>query len=296
MHPTPPLRLAGAFLGLPFAFACQSTEPAFESQDQIVDVDAPPRANPAAAPMVHDDSTDSVFEYLVARYDADDDGALTEAEYTRKESQFDKWDRDGDGRISAQDFERDDDDAGGRPRPGMEAMMARRMVARYFQTDDDAGLTARTEARDALASVYDGSGGEPRDGRVSEEEFRCAMEARRREVPGDGQRSVQRAMGDADPWETIAGVVDGDGDGTLSAAELDAFYALLDTEEIDYRGWDEPRQGGGRSARAEDEPDGAREGERAPDFTLSSPDGETTATLSDFAGVRPVALIFGSYT
>ena len=38
------------------------------------------------------------------------------------------------------------------------------------------------------------------------------------------------------------------------------------------------------------------EGVLAPDFTLSSPDGRETFTLSSFAGEKPVALIFGSYT
>ena len=34
----------------------------------------------------------------------------------------------------------------------------------------------------------------------------------------------------------------------------------------------------------------------APDFTLKSPDGKTTITLSSFQGKKPVALIFGSFT
>lgn len=34
----------------------------------------------------------------------------------------------------------------------------------------------------------------------------------------------------------------------------------------------------------------------APDFTLKSPDGKTTITLSEFRGKKPVALIFGSFT
>ena len=41
---------------------------------------------------------------------------------------------------------------------------------------------------------------------------------------------------------------------------------------------------------------GPSEGSRAPDFTLTSLSGDAEATLSDFAGDRPVALIFGSYT
>src|SRR5262249_10039373 len=34
----------------------------------------------------------------------------------------------------------------------------------------------------------------------------------------------------------------------------------------------------------------------APNFTLKSPDGKTTITLSDYKGKKPVALIFGSFT
>ena len=49
------------------------------------------------------------------------------------------------------------------------------------------------------------------------------------------------------------------------------------------------------------EPGSVSQGEPAPDFTLPWLPGsggglETTLTLSDHFGVRPVALIFGSYT
>lgn len=37
-------------------------------------------------------------------------------------------------------------------------------------------------------------------------------------------------------------------------------------------------------------------GDLAPDFELQDPSGSTQVRLSDFRGVRPVALIFGSYT
>jgi hypothetical protein len=42
--------------------------------------------------------------------------------------------------------------------------------------------------------------------------------------------------------------------------------------------------------------DRLKEGDRAPDFTLKSPDGKQNITLSDFRGKKPVALVFGSYT
>ena len=37
-------------------------------------------------------------------------------------------------------------------------------------------------------------------------------------------------------------------------------------------------------------------GDPAPDFTLSSPDGKTTMTLSSFKNKKPVVLVFCSYT
>jgi cytochrome oxidase Cu insertion factor (SCO1/SenC/PrrC family) len=43
-------------------------------------------------------------------------------------------------------------------------------------------------------------------------------------------------------------------------------------------------------------PDRIKEGDVAPDFTLKSPDGKKTVTLSSFKGKKPVALVFGSYT
>ena len=40
----------------------------------------------------------------------------------------------------------------------------------------------------------------------------------------------------------------------------------------------------------------AKEGKTAPDFQLKSLDGESEVKLSSFAGKKPVALFFGSYT
>jgi hypothetical protein len=42
--------------------------------------------------------------------------------------------------------------------------------------------------------------------------------------------------------------------------------------------------------------EGPKLNDPAPDFTLKSPDGKTTITLSDFKGKKPVALIFGNFT
>lgn len=50
------------------------------------------------------------------------------------------------------------------------------------------------------------------------------------------------------------------------------------------------------AAMREYAPRAPRAGDAAPDFTLLSPDGARSVTLSSFAGVSPVVLVFGSYT
>jgi thiol-disulfide isomerase/thioredoxin len=49
-------------------------------------------------------------------------------------------------------------------------------------------------------------------------------------------------------------------------------------------------------AQAGRHPETLREGDAVPDFTLHSPDGKQTVTLSALRGKKPVVLIFGSYT
>jgi thiol-disulfide isomerase/thioredoxin len=49
-------------------------------------------------------------------------------------------------------------------------------------------------------------------------------------------------------------------------------------------------------AQAGRHPETLRQGDAAPDFTLRSPDGKQTLHLADLRGVKPVVLIFGSYT
>lgn len=49
-------------------------------------------------------------------------------------------------------------------------------------------------------------------------------------------------------------------------------------------------------AQAQRTPDQTRAGERAPDFALATLDGKGEVRLADYRGVKPVVLIFGSYT
>ncbi len=262
---------------------------------------ATPVAN-TRAPIATSPEITTTWVYLKDRYDADGDGIVTAAEYDRREGQFDRWDRDESGTLTDADFERGQRGSGGSGRGNSMSMgKTRRTLARYFQDDDDAGTLPLTEAQAAFV-VYDGSDGTTPDGLVIEGEFTCSMEDRHREVPGDDSPMVQRAMGEDSAWANLIGGLDSDKDKALSADELENFYVkVMNTNTIDYSGWS--AQGAPRRARptrtdgrAAADDLAAQEGQKAPDFTLASPDGDTTATLSQHVGSKPVALIFGSYT
>lgn len=273
---------------------------------------APLLRTAAVAPIATDPAVDNVFAYLVQRYDRDGDGAVAMTEYDRTDSQFARWDRDSDGRLTAADFERRSGGAE-RQRGGAGSTAApatgtattgrtRRTLARYFQADEDVFTLPTEEALEAFA-LYDGSDQSAQDGRISEGEFTCAMQERARVIPGDDSEDVRQAMGDAAPWQHLVDGLDRDRDGLIAEAELKRFFAEnLRGRAIDYRETAAERP---RRARRPDAQGGsstagdslaAQLNERAPDFTLESPDGTQRATLSSFAGKQPVALIFGSYT
>ena len=52
----------------------------------------------------------------------------------------------------------------------------------------------------------------------------------------------------------------------------------------------------GHKRQAELDRQAPKVGDMAPDFTLFDVNGANPATLSDFRGQKPVALVFGSYT
>ena len=93
---------------------------------------------------------------------------------------------------------------------------------------------------------------------------------------------------------------DADCDGAISREEYDrgdVAFARLDRDEdgrITEADWELESKGGPGSLGPR--PKAPQEGTVAPDFTLAPPDGGAAVTLSDFAGEKPVALIFGSYT
>jgi hypothetical protein len=90
---------------------------------------------------------------------------------------------------------------------------------------------------------------------------------------------------------------DEDRDGTVTVKELEPWFAKLDTNQDGELAGDElpgPPAGGRGATRGGPAP---QKGDTAPDFdlpVLGSKD--KTIKLSSFAGDKPVALIFGSYT
>lgn len=247
-------------------------------------------ASPYDRASMAPEGVDDAFAYLVGKYDTDGDGLVSQAEYTRASGRFGRLDSDGDGFLTPDDFK-------GLQVPergsGMGIGMSQRFMGRYFQLEQDATLSL-DELWDCITTHYDGKGDTPADGILTQEEFACTHEARRGTIRGDDSPMVQKFMDPHDPWAVMAAQVDLDQDADMERDEFAAFFdTYFDGEPFDFGPKDESADatdGDDEDART------APVGQRAPDFTLTTVDGRTTHTLSTFAGDRPVALIFGSYT
>jgi len=246
-------------------------------------------ATTVAMPLYLEQEFDSTIGYLLTAYDANGDASISRDEYDRADATWDRLDKNKDGSINEADFKRSE---GGGDR--MRLFAAQFMISKYFQAGDEVEKVYLDEVHEAFAA-YDTD----KNDKIEVDEFTCAYEAAAVTVPSEEMYS--RFLGDIDAWEAILAGADEDKDGALAGAELEAFFIARDSggEKV----WiaEAPRErnrgsrGGSDGPRVEAQ-DGAMEGAVAPDFTLSSPDGLDTVTLSSFAGSKPVALIFGSYT
>jgi len=253
-----------------------------------------------------DDAPDAVWTFLASKYDADADGRVGVDEYTRDAGAFARLDRDGDGTITASDF-----DVGGGPGGGMPSMAAMRsrmgtmIVSRYFQADGDESELDPDELVEAFHG-YDADG----DGSIDADEFDARAET----------IGAMPMMG-MDRFEILASSVD-DEDGLITSRELLTYFHASDSngDGVWTMGGGAPAPGSGGhpvargsaedAAREDDEaprtrepatadagpPEIATEGDVAPDFRLEPMHGGEPVTLSSHAGEKPVALIFGSYT
>lgn len=184
---------------------------------------------------------------LAARHDANHDGKISADEYDRGTAKFAALDRDGDGVLTAADFEaagaRGADRAGRGTRP--QPTPAQRALTRL-------GADADTD----------------RDGILSRGEWKTLAED-----PDAARRGAPRGAPSAEDLLAAFDAADADHDGKLDLEDLRRAT---------------PAAGPMRVPKV---------GDVAPDFDLPTlADAEQTIKLSGFAGSKPVALIFGSYT
>lgn len=271
------LRPAAALLA--WAAACQSpvSEPAPESRPQGP---LPERAPEPLAALDKAPGVETVWEYLLARYDSNANGTIERDEYTR-----DNWfrlDLDGDGRLAPEEIQGRSMIPSG---PVRERFLLTSFSGYLLQADDDPARFERRELAQAL-EAYDTSG----DGAIGRDELEM-LAAQRGRLGLKPDLLVQRTASGSTPWELLA-TRDTNADERLSLTELEALFDDLDPHDPGL-----PRAADGVLYLTP--PPRATPGELAPDFALLPPGcavGAAPIQLSAFRGQRPVALIFGSYT
>lgn len=197
---------------------------------------------------------------VLRRHDRDGDGRVTPQEYGRSEVRFRDFDRNGDGALSAADFP-----------PGMFLNGFNPWLVRMADRDRNSVVT-RAEWL-AMADRLDPD----EDGTITPAEFAAERDDARENfalylLSFDQDWDGKFTRGDLDiAWRDL----DVDGDGVLQGREVERWRSLS------------PRPRGNPP----------RVGDPAPDFELPrADDPEQRVRLSSFVGTRPVALVFGSYT
>lgn len=238
----------------------------------------------------------ATLSFLLEKYDVNKNGKIEKAEYNRGDETFARLDRNGDGVISKDDF--GSEGAGRRGARGgqrggrMGGAMLGMFFARYVDADQDREVTQKdwdtflkncAQSDEAIVTEdgFEEAGANPRV---------LAFLGRTLDANGDGDLSRGEL---SKAFEKV----DGNKDGKIAGDELGQARRR---GQQGRRGRGQSGREGGRGQRGQ-RSRGGRElpqaGEKAPDFTLpSTDDPKKLVTLSDFAGKRPVALIFGSYT
>lgn len=237
-----------------------------------------------AAQLGREDGGDEdVWTALSARYDTNQDGRIDAEEYPRGDEKFRRLDRDNDGSITETDFETRGRRRGG---PDIRRRMAGRIVS-AADTDESGDVTSE-EWTSFLASLE-----ADKDGVVETEKLQGVLE---RGARGGRPERTQPRGGDLGARRLQ--MFDRDGDEQIEITDLKAIFAEVDGDGsgvIEAGEMRMRRGGGGRGSASGDSV--PQPGSIAPDFELPYAKNEdTTVRLSSFAGKRPVALVFGSYT
>lgn len=223
---------------------------------------------PLAPAQRGDGGPATVWKLLSQRHDRNHDGVVEASEYSRGKVRFARLDRNGDGRLTADDFR--PGVRRGRParRLPVKALMGR-FFRRYVDDDQDDRVTA------AEWRVFVSDSDTDADGVVTADELLCNGVTRR-------------------TFAAVLAALDADRDGRLGTRELAASFERLDEDGDGVVSAEEMQ---GRAPARPDERALPRAGDPAPDFELPLvKDPEKTRRLSSYRGKKPVALIFGSYT
>jgi Ca2+-binding EF-hand superfamily protein len=247
-------------------------------------------AEQAAVPQAVVGDTDSIWTYLVQKYDTNADQRITRDEYTRDDATFARLDRDGDGAVTAEETVNASRRGGGSP-----SMMTAMVVMRAFGERTGGMPSGLTRAQlESGATAMDSNA----DLVITREEFDALA----------GRGGGRMRMPDMDRFGMLLESVDTDGSETISRQELLAWFDTADSDKDGQLSMQRPGGGGrggdrggvngrerGPRAVPTTEPQ-AGVGRTAPDFTLQLLHDGAPVTLSSFVGNTPVALIFGSYT
>ncbi len=203
----------------------------------------------------------NIWDHLARVHDKDKDGRITAEEFSRGKKQFANHDRDGDGVITAQDFPAD------RFWNGFGPGIARR-------ADRDGDRVVTKKEWEQFVSRLDANG----DGEIAGAEF----------------RKMAGPIVAGKP-KILALSFDQDGDGKIEVTDFESLFVDLDRNNNGKLDTAELR--GNKSLVTRSKSDLPKVGQVAPDFDLPRcDDPKKSVRLWSFAGSRPVALIFGSYT
>ncbi len=206
----------------------------------------------------------ALWQHLHARYDADGDGRISRDEYPRGDVRFANFDRNGDGVLNVTDFPADRQFNAFSP-----------SLARMADADGD-NAVSRGEWSTFCDAIDGDSDGEP---------DRTGLAATLRGWPLDSDKD----------WNLFLLAFDQDENGRFTAEDLGHLFHDLDADG-DGTVAEAEMQRHRRTMQRPDAPLPAV-GEPAPDFELPiAGDPANTVSLSSFEGDRPVALLFGSYT
>ena len=254
-------RLSKAVVVSLLAFAgCKSTEP-----EPAPAPEKPRRDLEAELRRDHD----GWWQWLSTTYDADRDGRITRAEYSRDDDAgFARLDRDRDGVVTRADF---DKKLAPLPDLTLPMLLIRAVGGR------EAESMGTAELLEGLVQL-DSSG----DGRVDRAEFEAVAKG---------------GINGIDPFATLLAGMDDDHDGLLSRPEIERWLARRDADG-DGRLVMRERNRAGPAPAESSIPKEVREA--APDFRAVplEPQGDAAApwTLAAHFGERPIALVFGSFT